>query len=63
MGFRVSKDELEKRKNGIFNQSFSVMELDIDDPLAVDAVALAQKMNNINLIIKVPIMKTFFSFE
>jgi len=63
LGFRVSKDELEKRKNGIFNQSFSVMELDIDDPLAVDAVALAQKMNNINLIIKVPIMKTFFSFE
>jgi len=29
------------------------LELNIDDPIVIDAVVLCQKMNNINLILKV----------
>lgn len=37
----------------MIKDGYSVFELELDDPLAIEAVELSKKLNNINLLAKV----------
>lgn len=50
---RIPQEVKEKRKEELFKLNLPLIELEKDDPLAIEAVKLSTELNNINLILKV----------